>query len=44
MTLSIGGGGLLLQRFGEIARARLHLVEQTHVLDRDYCLAGEGHD
>src|SRR5262249_18007896 len=31
----IRGGGLLLQRFTEIARARLHLVEQPHVLNRD---------
>ena len=26
----------------EIARARLHLVEQAHVLDRDHRLVGEG--
>ena len=26
----------------EIARARLHLVEQPHVLDGDYGLVGEG--
>jgi hypothetical protein len=24
-----------------ILRARLHLVEQPHVLDRDHCLVGE---
>ena len=24
----VGGGGLLLQRFRKIARARLHLIEQ----------------
>src|SRR5262249_39155821 len=29
------GCSLLLQRFGQLARARLHLVEQPHVLDRD---------
>ncbi len=40
----VGGGGLLLQRLGEIARARLHLVEQPHVLDRDDGLVGEGLD
>src|SRR5262245_36185462 len=33
---------LLLQRLGEVARARLHLVKQTHVLDRDYGLIGKG--
>src|SRR5262249_40152113 len=30
----VGGGSLLLQRFGELARACLHVVEQPHVLDR----------
>src|SRR5262249_59215663 len=35
---------LLLQRLGELARARLHLVEQPHVLDRDHRLVGEGGD
>ena len=38
------GGGLLLQRFRQLARARLHLVEQAHVLDRDHRLVGEGLD
>ena len=38
----VGGGGLLLQRFGQIVGARLHLVEQPHVLDRDHRLVGEG--
>ena len=38
------GRGLLLQRLGKIARARLHLVEQPHVLDRDHRLVGEGRD
>ena len=28
----------------EVARARLHLVEQAHVLDRDHRLVGEGLD
>ena len=37
----LGGGGLLLQRLGELARARLHLVEQPHVLDGDHRLVGE---
>jgi hypothetical protein len=26
----------------KFARARLHLVEQPHILDRDHCLVGEG--
>ena len=38
----VGGGGLLLQRFGQIVGALLHLVEQPHVLDRDHRLVGEG--
>src|SRR5262245_43187102 len=37
----VGGGGLLLQRFGEIACARLQLVEQPCVLNRYYGLIGE---
>ena len=32
---------LLLQRLGKLARARLHLVEQPHILDRDHRLVGE---
>jgi hypothetical protein len=35
---------LLLQNLGKLARARLHLVEQPHVLDRDHGLVGEGRD
>ena len=43
MTSStFGGGGLLLQRLGELGRALAHLVEQPHVLDRDHRLVGEG--
>ena len=38
----VGGGGLLLQRFAEVARFRLHLVEQPRILDRDHGLVGEG--
>ena len=34
----------LLDRLRKFARARLHLVEQPHVLDRDHCLVGEGCD
>ena len=37
----IGGGGLLRQRFGKVARARFHLVEQPHILDGDDGLIGE---
>ena len=35
------GRGLLLQRLGELARARLHVVEQPYVLNRDRRLVGE---
>src|SRR5262249_28952814 len=38
----LGAGRLLLERLGELARARLHLVEQPHVLDGDDGLVGEG--
>src|SRR5262249_34838202 len=31
----VGGGSLLLQRFGELSRACLHVVEQPYVLDRN---------
>src|SRR6202023_1179139 len=40
----VGGHGLLLEGFTQIARARLNLVEQANVLDRDHRLVGEGHD
>src|SRR5262249_19931582 len=33
---------LIVERFLDLARARLHLVEQPHVLDRDHRLVGEG--
>ena len=32
---------LLLERFGELPVARLQLLEQPRVLDRDHCLVGE---
>ncbi len=32
---------LLLERLGQVAVARLQLVEQAHVLDRDHRLVGE---
>ena len=32
----LGGSGLLLQRLAQLARARLHLIEQPHVLDGDH--------
>ena len=34
----------VVERGGEFFRARLHLVEQAHVLDRDHGLVGEGLD
>src|SRR5262249_3841399 len=37
----VGGSGLLLQRFRKIPGARLHLVEQTHVFDRNDSLVGK---
>src|SRR5262249_41014213 len=37
-----GSCRLLLQRFGQFARSRLHLVEQPHVLDGDDRLVGKG--
>ncbi len=37
----VGRGGLLLERFGEVAVARLELGEQAHVLDGDDRLVGE---
>src|SRR5947209_4075609 len=40
-TQDVGGSRLLLKRFSEVARARLHLVEQTHVLNRNYGLIRE---
>ena len=39
-----GSCRLLLQCLSQLARARLHLVEQAHVLDRDDGLVGEGGD
>ena len=38
----VAGRRLLLERFGEVAVARLELLEQPHVLDRDDRLVGEG--
>ena len=37
----IGGCGLLLQRFLQLARPLLHFLEQPRVLDRDHCLISE---
>jgi hypothetical protein len=37
----LGGRRLLLQRFGQFARARLHLVEEADVLDRYHGLIRE---
>ena len=33
---------MLLKSLCQITRARLHLVEQPHILDGDHCLVGEG--
>jgi hypothetical protein len=38
----VGGRGLLLQRFTQVLRARLNLLEQPHILDGDHGLVGEG--
>ncbi len=38
----VGGGGLLPQPFADLRRARLHLVGEPHVLDRDHRLVGQG--
>ena len=38
---NVGGRRLLLKRFLEVARLRLHLVEQAHVVDGDDGLFGE---
>ena len=43
-TQDLGGGRLVLQRFGELPRPRLHLLEQPRVLDGDHRLVGEGGD
>ncbi|MGB9384063.1 MAG: hypothetical protein WCB50_04620, partial [Pseudolabrys sp.] len=40
----VSGRGLLLERFGQVARASLYFVEQAHILDRYHCLIGEGGD
>ncbi len=41
-TENLGHRRLLLQGFAELAAARLHLLEQAHVLNRDDRLVGEG--
>src|SRR5271166_5409083 len=38
---NFGGRCLLLQRFGKLASARLHIVEQPRVLDRDHRLVSK---
>src|SRR6476620_3645923 len=40
-TQHLRGRNLLFQRLGEITGARLHLVEQPHVLDCNHRLVGE---
>ena len=39
--MSVGGGGLLLQRFAQIIPALAQLVEQSRVLDGNDSLGGE---
>jgi len=39
---NVGRRGLLLERLRQLFRARLHLLEQPHVFDRDHRLIGEG--
>ena len=39
---NVGRRGLLLKRLGHFRRARLHLLEQPHILDGDHRLVGEG--
>src|SRR5713226_7387098 len=34
----LAGRGLVFESLGQLLRARLHLVEQAHVLDRDHRL------
>src|SRR5262245_33986419 len=43
-TEDLGCRSLLLERLGELARARLHLVEQPHALDGDHRLVGKRGD
>ena len=38
----VGGRGLLRERLLKVVRARLHFIEQAHILDRDDRLVGEG--
>ena len=38
----VAGRGLVLERLRQLARARLHLLEQPRVLDGDHGLVGEG--
>ena len=40
----LGRRGLLLERLAQIIGARLHLVEQAHILDGDDGLVGESRD
>src|SRR5262249_35685633 len=38
----LAGRGLVFESLGQLLRARLHLIEQPHVLNRDHRLVGEG--
>ena len=41
-TEYVGAPGLISQRLREVARLRLHFVEQPYVLDCDHGLVGKG--
>ena len=41
-TKDIAASGLMGQRLREVARLRLHLVEQADIADGDHGLVGEG--
>src|SRR5215470_16086595 len=36
--------GLMFESLGQLLRARLHLIEESHILDRDHRLVGEGRE
>src|SRR5688572_22047233 len=38
----LGRCGLMLQRFAQLSVPFLDFLEQPHILDRNYCLRGEG--
>ena len=40
----VARGSLIFERLLQLSRARLHLLEQPHILDCDHRLVGEGRD